>query len=788
VLDRAERTLRRARRALSPTDLTARLLGLPIGPARRDAPGLLIVQIDGLSRERLLTAMRDGDAPFLRSLVDRGTHEVTSVYTGLPAMTPAVQAELFYGVRGAVASFSFVDHETGRVGRMYEADAVRAVEQRLRGPRALLDGGASYLNIYDAGAAHPRFCMASLGWGTLGTSHPMAGAAVTVLHLPGALRAAGAVLGETLRGAVDLARHLRGEDLGSEVKFAQSRVLISVVLRELCVFGASVDLARGTPIVHLNLLGYDEYAHRRGPDSAPARRGVRPVDAAVRRLARRAERSAHRHYDVWVMSDHGQERTRPYAQRNGRSVRAAVGEVFAGHGMNVAAHEEPEMGEQRFRARALGARVIELVVPGLELQEKHRSPGSVLVVAQGSLGNVYSPRPLAPDERDTIASALVARAAIPMVCAADGPGRARAWTAQGTFSLPDDTAAVVGHGHPYLAAVAGDLVELCHHPDAGDFVISGWHPTEGVSFSKENGAHAGPGPQETDAFVLAPVDTPLPPPTAGVRRFGDLRRAAFAVLDDATRPVPPRAGRPDTVRLLTYNVHGCVGMDEVLSLRRIARTIALHDPDVVALQELDVERARSGGVDQARELARLLQMELQFHPTITVAEEQFGDAVLSRLPMREVRSGLLPALGSEKLEPRGAIWVEVQAPSGRALQVVTTHLSLHPRERRMQIEALLGPEWLGDPRAARDVVLCGDFNAMAWFPSCRAITRRLRDAQIGVNDRRPAGTWAGRMPLVRIDHVFVDPALEIAHVAVADDVHARVASDHRPLVVDLVVP
>ena len=786
MFDRIERLARRARRVLLRDEWTARLLGLPSSSLSAE-PGLLVVQIDGLSRQGLLDAMALGDAPFLSSLVDNGAYAVTPVYAGVPSTTPAVQAELFYGVKDAVPAFSFVDSATGRVARMYEADAVRAVEGRWRDQRALLDGGCSYLNVYDAGATHPRFCMASLGWGGVRTSHPLALAGLVVLHAPGVLRVVAAIGGEVARGFVDLVHGLRaGEDVASEFKFVESRVAIGVVLRELCAFGVSVDLARGAPIVHVNLLGYDEMAHRRGPDSVLARRGIRPVDATIRRLVRQAERSSRRDYDVWVMSDHGQEPTQSYPERHGRTVRDAIAEVFAAHGMVAAAHEEPPEGEQRFRARALGERLMGFLVPGVDITPQYRAPGLVTVVALGPLGHVYTPDPLETSEREQLALELVQRAAIPLVCAADGPGRARGWTAQGAFALPDEAAAVIGADHPYGNSVAADLVAVCHHRDAGDLVISGWHRDEAVSFTHENGAHAGPGPRETDAFLLAPVDTPLPAASEEGRRFLDVRAAAFAVIDRrGPRLVPRRANGDATVRIITYNVHSCVGMDEVLSPERIARVIARHDPDIVALQELDVGRPRTGGVDQAHEIARHLGMDLQFHPTITVAEERFGDAVLSRLPMREVRAGTLPPLPGRGLEPRGALWVEIDVGNGRRLQVINTHLSLHPRERRLQVDALLGPQWLGDPRAAHDAVLCGDFNAMAWFPTCRSIATRLRDIHAGLPNRRPPNTWGGRFPIARIDHVFIDPRLEVVHVDVPRDQWSQVASDHRPLVVDL---
>jgi endonuclease/exonuclease/phosphatase family metal-dependent hydrolase len=385
---------------------------------------------------------------------------------------------------------------------------------------------------------------------------------------------------------------------------------------------------------------------------------------------------------------------------------------------------------------------------------------------------------------------LVQDANGPLVLARRGPGQVAAWTRAGATLLPADAAEVLGADHPFLPVVARDLVELCHHPNAGDLVLCGWAPAaDAVSFPHENGSHGGPGPDETKAFVLTPPDVHLAAGDGGPIRPADVRRAALAVLDDTVESDPSQRRRmalptPGALRLVTYNVHSCVGLDGALSVERVADVIAGFEPDVVALQELDVGRPRTGGVDQAEAIAGRLEMLLHFHPSLTVGEERYGDAVLSRLPMRVARAAPLPQLERRHpLESRGALWVEIAAPWGN-VQLVNTHLSLHPRERRLQVDALLGPEWLGAIEPG-EAILCGDFNAFAWGPACRRVTRRMRDAQVAADGHRPRATWQGGIPFGRIDHVFVDPGLEVIRVAVGDDALARVASDHLPVVVDL---
>ena len=114
-----------------------------------------------------------------------------------------------------------------------------------------------------------------------------------------------------------------------------------------------------------------------------------------------------------------------------------------------------------------------------------------------------------------------------------------------------------------------------------------------------------------------------------------------------------------TLRLMTYNVHRCVGTDRKLDVERVAEVIAAEKPDVVALQELDVLRARTKGVDQAHRLAELLKMSFHFHPAMTVEEELYGDAILTALPERRIKAKGLPLY--RRVPRAGAPWTPMQA-------------------------------------------------------------------------------------------------------------------------------
>jgi endonuclease/exonuclease/phosphatase family metal-dependent hydrolase len=243
------------------------------------------------------------------------------------------------------------------------------------------------------------------------------------------------------------------------------------------------------------------------------------------------------------------------------------------------------------------------------------------------------------------------------------------------------------------------------------------------------------------------------------------------------------------LRVLTYNVHRCRGTDRRLSPARIAEVIARCAPDIVALQELDVGRARTRRVDQAGLIARRLRMDFHFHSVLAVEDELYGDAIFTALPARLVKTGPLPALAvARRIEPRGALWVAVEV-GGVEVHVVNTHLSLIGRERVCQAAGLLGPDWLGHVDCREPKILLGDFNAVPRSAAYKAITRTLSDAQLlQTPRRRPRPTFPARLPTLRLDHVFVSANIvRVMAVDVPRNALTRTASDHLPLVVEVEV-
>lgn len=250
------------------------------------------------------------------------------------------------------------------------------------------------------------------------------------------------------------------------------------------------------------------------------------------------------------------------------------------------------------------------------------------------------------------------------------------------------------------------------------------------------------------------------------------------------------SGTPPTevsFRVMTYNVHRCRGLDRAWSPPRIAEVIASCHPDIVALQELDVGRARSGHIDQAEAIARDLGMDVQFFPTLRVMDELYGDAILSRWPAQTMKAGPLPGLRLPGLEPRGALWSLIQMGNA-TVNVINTHLSVLGRERRIQVNALLGPDWLGHPQFREPVILMGDLNATTRSHAYRRLAERLRDAHRALprrTRRSNRATFPTRYPSFRLDHIFVSRSVEVLDTQTVRTPLASFASDHLPVIAEL---
>lgn len=782
--------LRRLKRFFSKYTIIARIY--PSKDDGRDgSSGLIMVQIDGLSRNQMTKALQSSKLPFLSRLLKHEQYRLYSHYSGLPSTTPAVQAELFYGKKTAVPSFGFKDHTSGKKTSMFNTFTAEKIEQNLKsGTIALLKNGSSYSNIYTGGASKASYCMTHLGLtDSLVRFRSLYYVLFFVLHGLAFMRTLALLIFETFLAFFDMFRGIGDhKNFSKELKFIPSRVGLCILLRELITSSCILDIKQGKKIIHLNFLGYDEQAHRRGPSSGFAHWTLKGIDDCIKRIWNTAAQSNKRDYDIWIYSDHGQETVTPYQTRYGLPIEKAVINTFHMNGFPHWHISGTLQSIQLRRIILLGSRFSKNAASDItELKQN----SEVIITGIGPFNHLYIPEKLSVNKKKILAKSLVEHTRIPLVMMVAGNRNVWAYTPRGNFILPDNAGEVFGFNHPFLEEIKKDILRVVYHPDAGDFVLSGWSSSEPpLTFPLENGSHAGPGSEETHGFALLPPDIApkVLPKEKPYFRPEDLRNAALLFINKSystpqkiVTPTIGRQGRRRSYRIMTYNIHSCINFDQRHIPQRIARIIALYQPDIVALQEVDKGHDRSECLHQAAHIAAQLDMEYHFHPCFTVEECHYGIAVMSRFPMHLVHADIISDHTSR--EPRGVIWVQVEC-GDTLLQVFNTHLGLTSTERKIQVQNLLSDTWLSHPRCRTPSVLCGDFNFLPGSSQWRTITSMLSDSISRVSSQGAFKTWMG---ITRLDYIFVSKDIGVRSVYVPQTQLIRTASDHYPFIADIIL-
>lgn len=750
--------------------------------------GLIMIQIDGLSKPQLEVALTRNKLSFINHLLNKQNYKMHTFYSGIPSTTPAVQAELFYNVRAAVPAFSFYSRRLKRDMIMYSADCASLVEKELKEKNGgLLKGGSSYSNVYTGGADEAHFSPAALGWQhfqeSLSTRSFIYFLIWQLFTIPRVI-----VLGltELFLAVADFVSGVdRGHSLMKELRFIPSRIAITVILRELVAAGAILDIARGLPIIHLNLLGYDEQSHRRGPASRFAHWSLKGIDGVIRKIRLAAQKAPHRHYQVWIYSDHGQEHTIGFEKLAGLTIKEAVSRALPGT-LKATVKSENPIGHQLSRASYL--KLFSNLPPDKDTEESNSN--TVLVKALGPVGHIYLPSTYNRKELKETAKLLVEQG-IPSVLFSQD--ESIFWCDKhGVHNYNDYAPHLFDKDLPYHSDLINDIRDLVNHPDAGNFVILGYnkHDQRLVTFVLENGSHAGPGPNETQGFLLMPAGSRYSNQERTFYRPSDLRDEVQYFLRQRTAPKDSlkakKARSTEDLRIMTYNIRSGRGSDNLFCLERVTDVIDSYHPDIVCLQEVDVTRQRSSGIDQARYLAENLQMKHFFHPTFAINGELYGNAIITNLPFSIMKASTLPSLpGKPMLEPRASIWLTIDTGKHK-LHLINVHLSLNRLEREIQINELLGPRWSQHPDCINNhLILCGDFNMTTRSYTYRQITKMLKDSNSSNGTNKANLTWPSFLPVVRLDYIFTSQKVSTKRAFVARNATATTASDHLPFISDI---
>ena len=239
-----------------------------------------------------------------------------------------------------------------------------------------------------------------------------------------------------------------------------------------------------------------------------------------------------------------------------------------------------------------------------------------------------------------------------------------------------------------------------------------------------------------------------------------------------------RAEDQNRLRVLCYNVHWALGTDGKYDVGRLAKVIKDTNPDLVALQEVDVGVRRSGKVHEVRELAKLTGLFARFGPTQHYEGGLFGNAVLSRFPILDVEIHPLPyteSTADRTTYPRGAIAVTVRGPTGKPLRFISTHFQHNLAEDRLA-EAKAINRLFANDNSDVPAILAGDMNAV---PDSRPISE-LQKRWSNAMDAQAAPTAPASHPRSRIDYIFYRSTLHFRLVE-SKVISETIASDHLPV-------
>ncbi len=243
------------------------------------------------------------------------------------------------------------------------------------------------------------------------------------------------------------------------------------------------------------------------------------------------------------------------------------------------------------------------------------------------------------------------------------------------------------------------------------------------------------------------------------------------------------AARADShhVRVATYNIHKCRGLDGRVRPERIVEVLRELNADVIALQEVLSLPGNPYGDDHVRFIAEELGFHYCFGENRKHVGQIYGDALVSRFPLTHVCNYDISTPGRE---PRGCLRADVALPGGPLLHLFNIHMGTSFLERQQQVRRLMSSEILNRPNLRGARIVLGDFNEWTSGTTTRVLSNHFASPNLQAHPNR-MGTYPGLLPFLHLDQIYFDPKLSLCRSTVHKSWRALVASDHLPLVVEL---
>ncbi|GAB3454425.1 phage holin family protein [Kineococcus endophyticus] len=299
-------------------------------------PGLLVVQVDGLSMPLLQFGLHSGTLTTIARWLRQGSHLAEGWRAQLPSTTPASQAGLLHGSTEEIPAFRWWDPELRRVLVANRPADAAVIERRVReaahaaGRTGLLAGdGASIGNLFSGEAAHAHLVVSTSRTGGSGRPY-LRYVARPFLLLRSLILTLGEIVKELYQGWQQRVRRIEPR-IPRRGWYVLLRALTNALLRDLNVSLVAQALVDGRPVVFVDFLDYDEVAHHAGVARAESLDALAGIDRVLQTLADVAD-VAPREYRVVVVSDHGQAQGPTFAQVSGRRLQDLVTDLLDGPG------------------------------------------------------------------------------------------------------------------------------------------------------------------------------------------------------------------------------------------------------------------------------------------------------------------------------------------------------------------------------------------------------------------------------------------------------------------------
>jgi uncharacterized membrane protein YvlD (DUF360 family) len=527
--------------------LISQILKLTLRPKKTDTPGVLLMEIDGLSEPVLKRALKQGYMPTLAEWIERGSHQITNWECDLSSQTSASQAGILLGDNFDIPAFRWYEKENKKKMVSNHPNDTAEIERRVSSGDGLLKDGASRSNLFSGDAPEAIFTASTLTDLSKQSNqdfYPLIMGPYNFIRV--VLLFIWEVIVE-LRAARYQRRHNVLPRVHRGGSYPLLRASTVVLLRELTTYILIGDMLEGVPIVYATYVGYDEVAHHSGVERPDALEVLYKLDEQFDRLESAAKLAPRPYYFV-LLSDHGQTQGATFKQRYEMTLEDLVRQLVtdqhtvesvesldAGWGTVSRFFTDVLRGVipgsenflSRLTRRALKNRThLDQVALGpyrdfLEQDEldPDPTPAEVMVLASGNLGLIYFTD---WDERmsyeeingvfPNIIKGLTEHPGIGFILVhseADGP---LAIGAKGIYYLKDGRVQGDDPLTDFGPNAAKHLLRTANFPHVADIMVNSFYDPEKdevAAFEELVGSHGGLGGNQTSPFVMFPSEWKL---------------------------------------------------------------------------------------------------------------------------------------------------------------------------------------------------------------------------------------------------------------------------------------